>query len=282
MTAAAVLLAALAAAAAAAAAAIVMMRSAGLAAIRGSGKNSGLKEKISSFIARISVFNRKICTNKYAESVREKAQKINLEQSLDAGVLLFYKQAASFLLFALTALLIEDIPLAAAAAAAGFFLPDAVLSSKVREREAKILSELPDCLDLIAAGVEGGLSLTASAAGYSEKSRGELAYELSLAAKSMKLGRGFSESMEELDKKLGLKEITAFVNAMSQAEKSGGSVKAIIKAQAEESRARRFQEMKKKAHEAPVKLLIPLLIFIFPVVFIVLFGPVILRLMQGM
>ena len=282
MTAAAVLFAAFAFAAAGAAAAIILMRNAGLAAINGRNKNAGLKEKTAAYIMKISAFNRKICTKKYAETVREKAQKINLEQTLDAGVLMFYKQAASFVLFALTALLIEDIPLAAASAAAGFFIPDAVLASKVREREAKILSELPDCLDLIAAGVEGGLSLTAAAAGYAEKSRGELAYELSLAAKSVKLGRGFSESLEDIEKKLGLKEITAFVNAMSQAEKSGGSVKAIIKAQAEESRARRFQEMKKKAHEAPVKLLIPVLIFIFPVVFIVLFGPVVLRLMQGM
>lgn len=281
MTLAAVLFAAAAAAAAGAAAAIAMMRSAGLAAIKGKNKGGGLTEKMLEFKAKISYFNGKLCPAKYAEEIRRKALKLNLEQSIDAGVFLFYKQVFAIVLFLFAALLVEDALLAFAALAAGFFIPDALLSSKAREREAKILYELPDCLDLTAAGVEGGLSLTAAIAGYTERSRGELAYELSLALKSVKLGRGFSESLEDMEKKLSLKDITAFVNSMSQAEKSGGSVKAIIKAQAEEIRAKRFQAMKKKAHEAPVKLLIPLLIFIFPVVFIVLFGPVILRLIQG-
>lgn len=275
-------LAALAAAAAGAAAGIAAMRSAGLAAIGGRKKSAGIREKIASFTAKAAAFNGRFCSPKYGAEVREKAAKLNLENTLGAGAMMFYSQASALFLSVFILLLTEDMLLTAASLGAGFFIPGAVLNSKVKEREAKILSELPDCLDLIAAGVEGGLPLTAAAAGYAEKSSGEFALELSLALKSMKLGRGFSESLSEMEKKLGLKEITAFVNAMSQAEKSGGSIKAIIKAQAEESRARRFQEMKKKAHEAPVKLLIPLLIFIFPVVFIVLFGPVILRLMQGM
>jgi tight adherence protein C len=97
----------------------------------------------------------------------------------------------------------------------------------------------------------------------------------------MQLGQSSEDAMRDLDRKLEMKEVTSFVNAFLQAEKMGGNVKKIIKDQAEEVRKRRFQHLKKLAHEAPVKLLIPLMIFIFPVIFIVLFGPIIIKLMQG-
>ena len=78
-----------------------------------------------------------------------------------------------------------------------------------------------------------------------------------------------------------LKEISNFTNVFIQAEKMGGNIKKILKGQAEDLRNKRFQELKRKAYQAPVKLLIPLIIFIFPVIFIVLFGPIVLKLMSG-
>jgi tight adherence protein C len=166
-------------------------------------------------------------------------------------------------------------------AAGGYFVPWLVLKAKVREKEAAILSELPDALDIIAANIEGGLSLNMAVSRYVLRNRNVFSDELLFVIKKMQLGRASEEAFREMDKKLDMKETTSFVNAFLQAEKTGGNVKKIIKEQAEEMRKRRFQYLKKLAHEAPVKLLIPLMIFIFPVIFIVLFGPIIIKLMQG-
>jgi tight adherence protein C len=87
--------------------------------------------------------------------------------------------------------------------------------------------------------------------------------------------------MRKFEEKISLPELTGFIDAVIQADKMGGSIKEIIKAQAAEIRQKRFQYLKKKAHEAPVKLLIPLMLFIFPVIFIILFAPIVIKLIQG-
>ena len=102
-----------------------------------------------------------------------------------------------------------------------------------------------------------------------------------IVIKNTQLGKSFGDSMREMDEKLSVKELSGFINAFLQADKLGGNVKEIIKGQAAEIRQKRFQYLKKKAHEAPVKLLIPLMLFIFPVIFIVLFAPIVIKLIQG-
>jgi tight adherence protein C len=208
-------------------------------------------------------------------------KKINMEDKLGKEEFLFIEQSVSAVLFALGLMVTGDMLLSAAFGAAGFFLPWLVLKSKVRQKEAAILRELPDALDIIAANIEGGLSLNMAISRYASRNRNIFSDELLFVIKKMQLGQSSEEAMRELDRKLEMKEVTSFINAFLQAEKMGGNVKKIIKDQAEEVRKRRFQHLKKLAHEAPVKLLIPLMIFIFPVIFIVLFGPIIIKLMQG-
>jgi tight adherence protein C len=192
------------------------------------------------------------------------------------------EQAAAAGIFAVCVAATSDIFLSLAAGAAGFFLPWMTLKSKVRKKEEAILAELPDALDIIAAGIEGGLSLNASLARYASGYRNAFSDEISLAVRQMQLGRSSSEALGEMEAKLDMKEVSSFTGSYLQAEKTGGNVKKVIKAQADEVRKQRFMRLKKQAHEAPVKLLIPLMIFIFPVVFIVLFGPIIIKLMSGL
>jgi Flp pilus assembly protein TadB len=190
------------------------------------------------------------------------------EASVACGVLLLWLLTGS--LFA-----------GACGGAAAYFIPAFVLGSKLKKRQSEILKELPDALDIICANIEGGLSLNRSVFRYAEKNKGLLAEEFSTAAKKTQLGKSFSEAVREMDERLDIKDLSASLGAFVHAERSGGNLKDIIKAQAEEVRKKRFQNLKQKAHEAPVKLLFPLMAFIFPVIFIVLFGPIIIKLMAG-
>lgn len=157
-----------------------------------------------------------------------------------------------------------------------------ILKEKVKQKNENILKEMPDAIDIISANIEGGISLTNALKRYVERNQNVFSEELKIVLNKINFGKSFSEALKEMDEKLNLSEITGLVNAFIQADKYGGNVKDIIKAQGDEIRAKRFQYLKKKAHEAPVKLLIPLMIFIFPVIFIVLFGPVVIKLMTGM
>jgi tight adherence protein C len=225
--------------------------------------------------------NRVFTGGKRYEAVFFSLKKIGVEDKIGREEFLFVEQCVSAALLVLGLAVTGDLLISAAFGAAGFFLPWLVLKAKVREKEAAILRELPDALDIIAANIEGGLSLGMALSRYASRNRNIFSDELLFVTRKMQLGQSSEEAMRELDGKLEMKEITSFVNAFLQAEKMGGNVKKIIKDQAEEVRKRRFQHLKKLAHEAPVKLLIPLMIFIFPVIFIVLFGPIIIKLMQG-
>ena len=232
--------------------------------------------------ARVVRANTLIAKGRRYERAAFNITKLGLNEKLSAGSLLFIEQSAAVVSFALLFALSEDFLLAAAMGIAAFFIPSAVLKAKAAEKDAEIMRELPDALDMIAASIEAGLSLNRSIVRYAEKNRNALSDELAEASKKMQFGKSFEEAMTGIDGKLDIPEVSGFINAFVQADKIGGNVREIIREQAEEARKKRFQFLKKKAYEAPVKLLIPLLIFIFPVIFIVLFGPIVIKLLQGM
>jgi len=162
-----------------------------------------------------------------------------------------------------------------------FFIPSIILNSKLRRKNVSIFKELPDALDIICAFIEGGLSVSRAVCRYPEKTKGSFAGEIAIAAKKMRLGKSFQEVMSDLEERFDIPEVSSALGAFIRADKSGGNVREIVRAQADEARKKRFMQMKKKAHEAPVKLLFPLMVFIFPVIFMVLFGPIIIKLMSG-
>ncbi len=225
--------------------------------------------------------NAPLVKNKFYDRVDLYAKKLGAGAEITREYFLLVQEVLFFIFFFLGFWAAGGAVFPLAAAAAGFVLPAAVLKSKSEKKQENIIKELPDALDIMAASIEGGLSINRALALYADKNNNDFAVELRSTIKSVQLGKSFEDAMESLAEKFGIGELTAFVNSFIQAEKSGGNIKNIIKAQADELRKKRFQRLKKRAHEAPVKLLIPLVIFIFPVVFIVLFGPIIIRLMQG-
>ncbi|MFW6211218.1 MAG: type II secretion system F family protein, partial [bacterium] len=174
-----------------------------------------------------------------------------------------------------------DLFFSAAGAAAGFFAPSFRVNSKLKKQNEAVLKELPDAIDIIGANIEGGLSIQKAVERYAARNKGVFSGKLITAVNETGLGKSFSEAMEKLDRMSDIPEVSSFASAFIQAEKMGGNVKQIIKAQSEEIRNKRFLYLKKKAHEAPVKLLFPLMVFIFPVVFMILFTPIIIKLLSG-
>ncbi|HEY9720451.1 MAG TPA: type II secretion system F family protein [Oscillatoriaceae cyanobacterium] len=165
---------------------------------------------------------------------------------------------------------------------AGYFVPILRLRSEATARRNAILRELPSTLDLLTICVEAGLSLQAAMFKVVEKSKpSPLREELDQALREIQLGRPRGQALKDMAKRINLKEVNSVVLSMVQAEAMGTSVAKSLRVQSEIARENRWQRAQEKAFQAPVKLTFPLVLFIFPVVFIVIFGPIALQLMAN-
>ena len=145
-------------------------------------------------------------------------------------------------------------------------------------RRRAILRALPYELDLLTLAVEAGLDFVGGLHKVVEKGReGPLRDELNLVLRSIRLGRSRSEALSQMAERVNLAPVRAWVRALVQADRMGTPLGRILRMQADRLRERRAQAAEKAANEAPVKLLFPLIFFIFPTVFLVLFGPIVFR-----
>jgi len=163
----------------------------------------------------------------------------------------------------------------------GLMLPGMWLSSRVSQRQNQIIKTLPDAFDLITTCVEAGLGLDAALARVAEKVEGAFADELSRTLRDIGLGKMRSEALRELSNRTGVPDLTTFVNAVIQAERMGSSVGQVLRVQSEQLRTRRRQRAEQQAYKAPVKMIFPLVLCIFPTLFIVILGPAAISIMQG-
>jgi tight adherence protein C len=109
---------------------------------------------------------------------------------------------------------------------------------------------------------------------------GALAVELGQTLRDVQLGRTRAEALRELSARVDVSELNSLVSALIQADRLGSSLGPILRVQADQLRMRRSQRAEKLAMEAPVKILLPLIFFIFPTIFIMIFGPIVLKLRQ--
>jgi len=155
----------------------------------------------------------------------------------------------------------------------GLFLPRVWLSNKVRHRQKDILKSLPDAFDLITTCVEAGLGLDAALAKVAEKVQGPFAEDLGLALREVSLGKLRRDALKELATRCGVPDLVIFINAVIQAETMGTSIATVLRVQADAMRVRRKQRAEQQAYQAPVKMIFPLVLCIFPTLFIVILGP---------
>jgi tight adherence protein C len=165
------------------------------------------------------------------------------------------------------------------AAVGGYWYPIFSLNTEASRRKTAILRTLPTTLDLMTICVEAGLSLQAAMLKVVEKSRpSPLREELDQTLREIQLGRPRADALKQMAKRVNMKEINSVVLAMVQAEAMGTGIAKSLRIQSEIARDNRMQRAQEQAMQAPVKLSFPLVLFIFPVVFIVIFGPVALEL----
>ena len=162
----------------------------------------------------------------------------------------------------------------------GLFLPKVWLSNRVRYRQKAILKSLPDAFDLITVCVEAGLGLDAALARVAEKVEGPFGEELAIALKEVSLGKLRRDALKELGDRTGVPDLISFINAVVQAESMGTSIANVLRVQAEQMRIRRRQRAEQQAQAAPIKMMFPLVLCIFPTLFIVILGPAALTLYQ--
>jgi tight adherence protein C len=160
----------------------------------------------------------------------------------------------------------------------GFMLPDVVLTFKTRSRKEYLRAELPDALDLLAVSVEAGMGFDGAISKLTEHMDGPLAEEFALTLGEMRIGESRSNALTKMMHRVATPELSAFVRAIIQADQLGISLGRILKVQAADSRMRRQLAAEERAMKAPIKMLFPTVIFIFPAMFIVILGPAFLNL----
>jgi tight adherence protein C len=157
--------------------------------------------------------------------------------------------------------------------AIGAMYPSVRLNRQVRERHDAILKDLPDTLDLMAISVEAGVGFEGALGIVCEHFDSPLAEEFSRTLKEMELGLPRREALQNLKKRTEVPELSNFVLALTQADALGMPIGRVLKTQATEMRSKRRQWAREKAAKLPVKILFPLILFIFPPVFVIVLGP---------
>jgi tight adherence protein C len=162
----------------------------------------------------------------------------------------------------------------------GFFLPSLTLSDKRKKREKDILRMLPVYLDFFTMTVQAGMNLSGAIAQAVEKGpKGILNWELQRVIRDMTAGMSRLEGLRAMADRLQIKELSTFVSAVAQSEKTGASIGDTLRIQADQRRVERFQRAEKLAMEAPVKLIFPLVVFIFPMTFLIIGFPIAMKFM---
>ena len=166
---------------------------------------------------------------------------------------------------------LNTFPFAAVVALGGYFYPELWLKESVQKRNTAILRALPFYLDIITLSVESGSNLTGGMTQAVQKSSDSpLRREFSRVLRDIRAGRSRAEALRDLAERTGTLSIQNLVSSLIQAERTGSSLGPLLRAQSEQLRTERFQRAEKLAMEAPVKLLGPLVMFIFPCTFLVL------------
>jgi tight adherence protein C len=158
-------------------------------------------------------------------------------------------------------------------AALGYFFPVLWIRGKIKRRQESIQRALPDALDLLVICVDAGLGFDAAMGKVYEKWDNELAISFGRVLREIQLGKQRRESMRDMAERMDVPDVTSFVAAVVQADQLGVSMANILRVQSDQMRVKRRQRAQEKAHQAPVKMMIPMVFLIFPSIWIVLLGP---------
>lgn len=165
------------------------------------------------------------------------------------------------------------------AAFAGFYLPHLMLTSRITRRQKEIRNAMPDALDLLTICVEAGLGFDAAMSKVAEKWQTELSLAFARVIREVQLGKVRREALKDMADRLGIAEMTSFVAAIIQSEQLGVSMAKVLRIQSDQMRLKRRQRAEEEAHKAPIKMLIPMALLIFPSIMIIILTPAVISIM---
>lgn len=162
----------------------------------------------------------------------------------------------------------------------GYVLPNILLTNAGQKREKLMRNALPDAIDLLTVSVEAGLGFDAAVARVAKNTTGPLSQEFARLLQEMQLGVGRTEAMRAMAERTSLKDLKSFCMAMVQADSLGIPIGRVLRVQSSEMRTKRRQRAEEKAQQVPVRIMVPLVLFILPCLFIIVIGPAALSMMQ--
>ncbi len=166
----------------------------------------------------------------------------------------------------------------ASAAMLGLMLPDFILNSKVKERKYAIVRILPETIDLLGLCVGAGLDFMAAVRWVVDKvATNPCIEELTLVLKEINVGKPRVQALRDMSKRVEIPDVTSFIRILVQADRMGTPVEDTFRILSEDTRMRRFHRGERQAMKAPLKMLIPLIFCILPVILIIVAGPILLR-----
>jgi len=164
----------------------------------------------------------------------------------------------------------------------GFYLPHLMLTSRITNRQREIRKALPDALDLLTICVEAGLGFDAAMSKVSEKWDNQLSLAFARAIREIQLGKVRRDALKAMADRLDIAEMTSFVAAIIQSEQLGVSMAKILRIQADQMRMKRRQRAEEEAHKAPVKMVLPMALLMFPTILIIVLTPAALQIMTSL
>ncbi|RJP84602.1 MAG: type II secretion system F family protein [Desulfobacteraceae bacterium] len=194
-------------------------------------------------------------------------------------------QITVMLLFGIVGMVLSDSTVTITLSAAfGLVYPYLWLREKKTQRQERIKLSMPDVVDMLSLSVEAGLSFNAAVQKVCDIYRHDkdpFVVELYLMDQNIKLGRSRVEALKVMADRVDLMELDSFASILIQANKMGSSIADVLKSQADRMRSERFLKAEKIGAQASQKLLIPMMVFIFPIIFIVIFGPYLVKWITG-
>lgn len=228
---------------------------------------------------RLQYLGQRLSSPERKRVYQKKLVAAGIPYSLDAEGLVVLKYALMSVL-ALAGLFMGNVTTAVVLGLMGYLLPDIMLNAWKNERQNRILKDLPDILDMLSVSVEAGLGFDAALQKVVEKIRGPLSDEFQQALNEIKLGKPRREALKDLAARVEVDDVSTFISSLIQADQLGVSIANVLRVQAEQVRGKRRQRAEEKAQKAPIKILIPLVFFIFPAIFVILLGPALIQLVN--
>jgi tight adherence protein C len=242
-------------------------------------------------INRIGEFSARFTPQKAIQDTSRKLELAGNPWPIDAATFLAIRFILAVILGALAAVAFlgsptwttnDKVMLIGGATVGGFYLPQILLSRKITRRQKEVRNAMPDALDLLTICVEAGLGFDAAMSKVSEKWETELSLAFARVIREVQLGKVRREALKDMSDRLGIPELTSFVAAIIQSEQLGVSMAKVLRIQSDQMRIKRRQRAEEEAHKAPIKMIIPLALLVFPSIMIIILTPAVIQIMGSL